>query len=194
MEPLLTSICVYSDSLHFFRSWLADPLRVASVTPSSRSLARLITREIGTCHAPVLELGPGTGVFTRELIERGLREEDLVLVENSPEFASVLRQRFPAATVLAIDAARLADRLPQTPSGIGATVSGLRQPLSVHLRTALPDPPAGSRSARPARPAPGRNDPQLSSRFGLPDQPAPAIEPGPGIRDPWLSAKRKRSP
>ncbi|WDZ75207.1 rRNA adenine N-6-methyltransferase family protein [Ensifer adhaerens] len=121
----MISICAYSDSLHFFRSWLANPLRVASVTPSSRSLARLITREVGARHAPVLELGPGTGVFTRALIERGLREEDLVLVESGPEFASVLRQRFPTATILTIDAARLGDSLPQTPSGIGAAVSGL---------------------------------------------------------------------
>lgn len=120
----MTSICAYSDSLHFFRSWLADPLRVASVTPSSRSLARLITREVGAAHGPVLELGPGTGVFTRALIERGVREEDLVLVECGPEFAAVLKARFPAATILPIDAARLCEGRPEA-SGIGAAVSGL---------------------------------------------------------------------
>ncbi|HEV7317975.1 MAG TPA: SAM-dependent methyltransferase [Ensifer sp.] len=121
----MTSICVYSDSLNFFRSWLADPLRVASVTPSSRSLARLITREISPAHGPVLELGPGTGVFTRALVARGVREEDLVLVECGPEFAAVLQKRFPAAAVLSIDAARLVDGRPEISAGIGAAVSGL---------------------------------------------------------------------
>ncbi len=121
----MTSICAYGDSLHFFRSWLADPLRVASVTPSSRSLARLITREIDPRSGPVLELGPGTGVFTRALIERGLREEDLVLVESGPDFAAVLKARFPASTILSIDAARLADGHSEIPAGIGAAVSGL---------------------------------------------------------------------
>ncbi len=121
----MTSICAYGDSLHFFRSWLADPLRVASVTPSSRSLARLITREIDPRYGPVLELGPGTGVFTRALIERGVREEDLVLVESGPDFAAVLKARFPASTILSIDAARLADGHSEFPAGIGAAVSGL---------------------------------------------------------------------
>ncbi|NUS71193.1 MAG: SAM-dependent methyltransferase [Ensifer adhaerens] len=121
----MTSICAYGDSLHFFRSWLADPLRVASVTPSSRSLARLITREIDPRSGPVLELGPGTGVFTRALIERGLREEDLVLVESGPDFAAVLKARFPASTILSIDAVRLADGHSEIPAGIGAAVSGL---------------------------------------------------------------------
>ena len=121
----MTSICAYGDSLHFFRSWLADPLRVALVTPSSRSLARLITREIDPRYCPVLELGPGTGVFTRALIERGVREEDLVLVESGPDFAAVLKARFPASTILSIDAARLADGHSEIPAGIGAAVSGL---------------------------------------------------------------------
>ncbi|WP_043621524.1 class I SAM-dependent methyltransferase [Ensifer sp. ZNC0028] len=121
----MTSICAYSDSLNFFRAWLSDPLRVASVTPSSRSLARLITREIDPRHGPVLELGPGTGVFTRALIARGVREQDLVLVESGPDFAAVLKGRFPASTILAIDAARLAEGRPEISTGIGAAVSGL---------------------------------------------------------------------
>lgn len=122
-ELPVTSICIYSDSLNFFRSWLSDPLRVASVTPSSRSLARLITRE--AADGRVLELGPGTGVFTRALIERGVREEDLVLVECGTEFAAVLKERFPASTILSIDAARLAEGRPEISAGIGAAVSGL---------------------------------------------------------------------
>ena len=51
-----------SDSVHFFRTWLSDPLRVGAVAPSGEALAYEMTRELN--EGPVLELGPGTGVFT----------------------------------------------------------------------------------------------------------------------------------
>lgn len=117
--------CVQSDFLRFFRSWVAAPLRVAAVAPSSPALARLMTCEIVPEKGPVLELGPGTGVFTRALLARGVRESDLTLVEFGPEFAQLLAGRFPAARVVSIDAATLAETglFSETPAG--AVVSGL---------------------------------------------------------------------
>ena len=53
---------------------------------------------------PVIELGPGTGVFTRHILASGLPAEDLVLVEKSPAFESHLRKRFPGARVHIADA------------------------------------------------------------------------------------------
>jgi phospholipid N-methyltransferase len=55
----VTAVCAYSDHLHFFRSWVADPLRVAAVAPSGGSLARLMTGEILPSNGHVLELGRG---------------------------------------------------------------------------------------------------------------------------------------
>lgn len=52
----------------------------------------------------VLELGPGTGVVTQCLIERGVPESALVLVEYSAEFCVLLRSRFPKAKVVQGDA------------------------------------------------------------------------------------------
>jgi phosphatidylethanolamine/phosphatidyl-N-methylethanolamine N-methyltransferase len=113
------------DVLPFFRAWLDNPLGVAAITPSSSPLAELITREISPEDAPVLELGPGTGVFTRALLRRGVQESDLVLVESNDHFAQLLRFRFPEATILQTDAAMLR-RLPAGPQmRIGAVVSGL---------------------------------------------------------------------
>jgi phospholipid N-methyltransferase len=114
-----------SDSLQFFRAWAGDPLRVAAVAPSSRSLAWLMTSELGPAQGPVIELGPGTGVFTRAMIERGVDESDLTLVERGPEFASMLRQRFPKARVLEIDAARLGRHALFHRAEAAAVVSGL---------------------------------------------------------------------
>jgi phosphatidylethanolamine/phosphatidyl-N-methylethanolamine N-methyltransferase len=121
----VTRVCAYSDRLHFFRSWISDPLRVAAVAPSGDPLARLITRDIGPSDAPVLELGAGTGVFTRALLERGLRESDLTLVEYGSEFATMLQQRFPRARVVWMDATKLARHNLFPDANVGAVISGL---------------------------------------------------------------------
>ncbi|MCL6706958.1 hypothetical protein M8R20_08105 [Pseudomonas sp. R2.Fl] len=119
-----TSSCNCSDSLFFLRAWVRNPLRVASATPSSRSLSQLITREVGPETGRVIELGPGTGVFTRALLDRGVKESDLILVERGPEFMGLLSGRYPQATILGIDAARIgAAEIGGAP--VGAVVSGL---------------------------------------------------------------------
>lgn len=114
-----------TDTLGFFLAWLRNPLRVAAVAPSGRALAGLITSEITAETGPVIELGPGTGAFTRALIGRGVREQDLALIEFGPEFVAGLRLRYPHARLLQMDAARLAsvDLFDGRPAG--AVVSGL---------------------------------------------------------------------
>lgn len=123
-----------ADAVQFLRAWMRDPLRVASVTPSSSALAGLMVAEIGSHTGPVIEFGPGTGVFTRALLGCGVAERDLVLVEKGTEFAALLRARFPQATVLCTDAAAIgrADLPFDVPAG--AVVSGLPL-LSMKPRT-----------------------------------------------------------
>lgn len=113
------------DVLSFLRAWTADPGRVGAVMPSGASLADLITSEITTASAPVLELGPGTGVFTRALLARGVREEDLTLVEAGADFAAMLETRFPKARVLCMDATALPERRVFAGQEAGAIVSGI---------------------------------------------------------------------
>jgi len=122
-----------SDTATFLRAWLSDPLRVAAVAPSSRMLGELMTREIGPATGSVLELGPGTGVFTRALRERGVPEDTLVLIEQRDDFIAMLKGRFPRASVLRGDAARLSLSLPHG-MRFGAVVSGLPL-LSMTRRT-----------------------------------------------------------
>jgi phospholipid N-methyltransferase len=95
------------------------------VAPSSRRLARLITSEISPASAPVLELGPGTGVFTRSLLARGLREEQLILVECDPFFARLLRHDYPQARIFQTGAERLRHVNLLGREETGAIVSGL---------------------------------------------------------------------
>lgn len=114
-----------SERFAFFKAWLAAPLRVASIVPSSTRLAAAMTREVSAATGPILELGPGTAVFTRALLARGVAEEDLVLVESGPEFIGTLRQQFPKATLLATDAAMLDAVRPFDAQKAGAAISGL---------------------------------------------------------------------
>lgn len=106
----MTTHAWYSDYLRFFAAWLGNPLKVAAIAPSSAALADLITREVRPAGGPVLELGPGTGAFTRALLQRGVDEASLVLVEPDAKFAHLLQQRYPRASIHRIDAAQLARR------------------------------------------------------------------------------------
>jgi phospholipid N-methyltransferase len=109
----------------FGREWLKAPLRVGAIAPSGARLAELITRELRPADAPVIELGPGTGSFTRAILSRGIPESQLALVERSPAFAEHLRRSFPKAMVLEADAGRIDRIAPFGPASAGAIVCGL---------------------------------------------------------------------
>lgn len=113
-----------SDLGCFIRSWFADPRSVGAVVPSGRALARLITRGVSP-GARVVELGPGTGTVTRAILERGVDEGDLVLVENDRRFAAILASRFPRATVLESDATATSTAIEALRGKIDLVISGL---------------------------------------------------------------------
>jgi phospholipid N-methyltransferase len=114
-----------NDFLSFFLSWMSSPRRVGAIAPSGAALADLITREITGKTGPILELGPGTGAFTYKLLKRGVRPQDLTLIEYGSDFMKLLQMRFPGARVLWMDAARLATERLYEGAPVGAIVSGL---------------------------------------------------------------------
>jgi phospholipid N-methyltransferase len=114
-----------NDFLSFFLAWMAAPRRVGAIAPSGAALANLITREITAKSGPILELGPGTGAFTYQLLERGVRQQDLTLIEYGSDFMKLLQLRFPGARVLWMDAARLAAERLYEGAPVGAVISGL---------------------------------------------------------------------
>ena len=123
MTNATTNEC--ADLFRFFWSWTSDQLRVAAIAPSGESLARVMTREIGPSDGPVLELGAGTGAFTRALLAQGVRETDLTLVEYGSNFMRMLQLRFPQARVLWMDASQLGQYKLFPEANVGAVVSGL---------------------------------------------------------------------
>lgn len=82
-------------------------MAVGAIAPSSERLARRMIQELNPGAGLVLELGPGTGVFTRALLAHGVKPEQLLLVESNASFAALLEHSLPGVTVVADDAARL---------------------------------------------------------------------------------------
>jgi phosphatidylethanolamine/phosphatidyl-N-methylethanolamine N-methyltransferase len=93
----------------FYMECLKNPKRVGAIAPTSawmaRKLASVIRPESGL---PVLELGPGTGVITKAILERGVAPENLVSVEYSANFLPVLQQRYPGVNFVNGDAFHIA--------------------------------------------------------------------------------------
>lgn len=114
-----------ADAFLFFRAWVSSPLQVASITPSGRALSALITSEISAKTGTVIELGPGTGSFTIALLNRGVLEENLILVESGSDFAAQLGLRFPKARMIQMDASHLRKLTLELQAPVGAVVSGL---------------------------------------------------------------------
>ncbi len=111
----------------FLRRWLANPLRVGAILPSSKALARLVGRNVvRDGNEVVLELGAGTGTITRGLVEAGVPEANLILVELDPDMVAYLRSRFPKARVIEGDATRPLDLMPSHLVGrVDAVISGI---------------------------------------------------------------------
>ena len=115
------------DEVRFLRSWIEKPLHMGAVVPSSKLLARTMAQYVDVeAQGPVVELGPGTGAITNALIEHGVDQKRLVLVEYNPGFCALLRDRYPQAKVVQGDAYALRaslDKVLDAPAS--AVISGL---------------------------------------------------------------------
>jgi phosphatidylethanolamine/phosphatidyl-N-methylethanolamine N-methyltransferase len=115
------------DEVRFLRSWIEKPLHMGAVMPSGKVLARTMAQYVDiNSTGPVVELGPGTGAITSALIDHGVEQKRLVLVEYNPGFCALLRDRYPHAKVVQGDAYALRDSLWEVLSvPASAVVSGL---------------------------------------------------------------------
>jgi phosphatidylethanolamine/phosphatidyl-N-methylethanolamine N-methyltransferase len=116
-----------TDNLRFLRALIARPKNIGAVAPSSRALARAIARQIDPDSAgPVLELGPGTGVITAALLERGITPDRLTVVEYDAEFAAAIAARFHGVHVIQGDAFDLSRTLgPRNTAPFAGIISGI---------------------------------------------------------------------
>ncbi len=111
----------------FFRRWIANPLQMGSVVPSSPALCRRVAAQVSRRpDQAVLELGAGTGVISRALLAAGVPADRLIVVEIVPAMAAHLRRVLPGVQVLEGDARLLPDLVPRAFHGrIGSVVCGI---------------------------------------------------------------------
>lgn len=110
-----------SDLGLFLRQLWRNPKTVSAMAPSSRWLARAMTAHLGPHTGRVAEFGPGTGIFTRAILARGVVPGNLTLFEVNPDFAAHLRTAFPGVTVINDGAQTIAAHV----QNAGAVISGL---------------------------------------------------------------------
>jgi phosphatidylethanolamine/phosphatidyl-N-methylethanolamine N-methyltransferase len=117
----------FANSGMFLRCWLANPLQMGSVVPSSAALCTRIVRH--TQHAPheaAVVLGAGTGVVSRALLASGIPADRLIVVEIVPAMAAHVRRILPGAIVIEGDARAQPDLVPEHWHGrIGTVVCGI---------------------------------------------------------------------
>ncbi|MCO6390928.1 methyltransferase domain-containing protein [Aliihoeflea aestuarii] len=102
----------FDEELKFLKGWLDQPRAVGSVIPTSSVTARRMASVINSDSGlPVLELGPGTGVITKAILERGIPPEKLYSIEYSADFVEHLVEQFPDVNIIEGDAFNLDDTL-----------------------------------------------------------------------------------
>ena len=84
------------DHFEFLRQFRSQFESTGAIAPSSRFLARAMTRPFSRRERPVriLEIGPGTGAVTGTLVKLMRDGDHLDLVELNDKFVDLLRTRF----------------------------------------------------------------------------------------------------
>jgi len=86
---------VWRERSLFLLNFLKNPLRNASVIPSSKAAGRAIVSGVdwNTIHT-VVELGPGNGTFTNEIIAKSKPGTHIILIELEETYVELLRNKY----------------------------------------------------------------------------------------------------
>lgn len=88
------------ESISFLAQAIRDPMNIGAALPSSDELAELMVRVAKLEDAKVIvELGPGTGVFTKEILRVMGSKSDYFALEINRSFVDTLEETCPDATV-----------------------------------------------------------------------------------------------
>ena len=86
----------FGDEIRFLKGLAKGPRSVGAIMPTSSVTARKMASVIDVSSGlPVLELGPGTGVITKAILQRGVKPENLVSIEYSTDFYHHLKLIMP---------------------------------------------------------------------------------------------------
>ncbi len=129
---------VIADEARFLHSLIVRPRTTGAISPSGPALTKRMASHVDpNDDLPVIELGPGTGVVTKALIERGVKPTRIIAIEYSPEFCEMIRTRFPGVTVIQGDAYDLDKTLGGRADRVSSVISSLplvARPLEDRIR------------------------------------------------------------
>lgn len=146
-HPLARAVSGAGRRIRFVTEFIKAPGEVAAVSPSSKHLARRMIQGLDFSQArAVVEYGPGTGTFTRAILDeihraapRAASPCRLIAIERNEKLAALLRKRLPEVALYHDDAANV--RAICEKEGfqhVDAVVSGLGWPsFSDDLRTRI---------------------------------------------------------
>ena len=91
------------DRATFLRSFVRDWKTIGSVTPSSRYLVGAMLDKIDFRRVRrIVEYGPGTGVFTGEILRRLHPDGSLLALDTEAHFIDDLNAKFPDPRLIAV--------------------------------------------------------------------------------------------
>lgn len=92
---------VMKETLLFLREFVRSPGRTGAIAPSSPLLAAEIVRQAGVKKAQtIVEFGPGTGSFTREILKQKSESAFFVGIEANQRLAEALKSQLPDAYII----------------------------------------------------------------------------------------------
>lgn len=128
----------FDEEIRFFKGWMDGPKSVGAICPTSsvtaKRMASVITPSSGL---PVLELGPGTGVITKAILERGIAPENLVSIEYSTDFYQNLIKAYEGVHFINGDAFELDKTLGEMKSVIFDSVISAIPMLSFPMESRI---------------------------------------------------------
>ncbi|MGE7021269.1 rRNA adenine N-6-methyltransferase family protein [Solibacillus cecembensis] len=82
-------------SFRFIFQYLLNPRKTGAVLPSSTYLAEKMVQSIDFQNAKyIVELGPGTGVFTDQIMKNKMQHTVVLLIESNKEFCTLLKEKY----------------------------------------------------------------------------------------------------
>jgi phosphatidylethanolamine/phosphatidyl-N-methylethanolamine N-methyltransferase len=129
----------FDEEIRFFKGMMQGPKTVGAIAPTSSITAKRMASVIDvTSGLPVLELGPGTGVITKQILARGVAPEKIVSVEYSQDFYRRLVEDYAGVNFIRGDAFDLKNSLgsfaDQTFDCVISAVPMLSFPMEARIR------------------------------------------------------------
>lgn len=100
------------ENLIFGVNFLKNPVKNASIVPSSKYASVAMVKNIDFSKVEtIVELGPGTGVFTEEILKKAKPNTKIILVEIEKTYLKILRDKFGDRVIVENASAHLLDEI-----------------------------------------------------------------------------------